>query len=73
MNDLLIKLELAPPDRQACIADPLLMLSVDVVQRAAIHTALKTHGGNVSQAAKALRINRRTLQRNMGWSKEIYG
>lgn len=60
-------LRLAPCDVQSPKKDPKWWLTQEVAVRANIQTALELSQNNLSRAADALGINRRTLQRNLFW------
>ncbi len=61
-SDLVARLRRAPPPGPLAGSSP----KLEEVERAHIDRVLAEHGGNVTLAAEALGIDRRTLQRKLG-------
>lgn len=66
-----IVLNLAPCDLEDLARDPNWWMNSQVIERAAIQTMLELFRGNKTHTAAALRIERRTLQRNLFWDPGI--
>lgn len=62
-----LTLKVAPCDIERLEKDPTHWLTQEVSVRANIQTVLELRQNNLSRAADALGINRRTLQRNLFW------
>lgn len=60
-------LNIAPPDRLDVGAKPERLLHYEVLERAAIQTALELSAGNVSGAARLIGMDRKTIQRKYFW------
>lgn len=62
-----ITLTVAPCDVADLKANPDLRFNAQVIERAAIQTALEHTRNNISEASRFLRIDRRTIQRITFW------